>query len=139
VLESKQLLKIVEEVNKEIPNQIEGLSSIESFQFESDGDTHIIKFSGGMYWTVEEEEIDSKEDFYRIMLERLDGHNVQVEGMVKWFKKELNMSDPQFVSKCGNCFNEKCPIGQGINVTNLVVSHCGDYLDEFDAKTGKKS
>lgn len=87
MLEIAELLKIINELNKDIENEIDGLSSIETLSLETNGDVIYIKFSDSLYWTNEEEEINSKKDLEEILLERLLSHKVQVDGMIEMYKR----------------------------------------------------
>lgn len=89
-----ELLDIINLLNKEIENGIDDLSSIEKLSLETDGDITHIKFGGSLYWTEEEEEINSKDDLEEILLERLKSHKTQVDGMIGLFQKEEKKEEP---------------------------------------------
>ncbi len=87
MLDIPELLKIIKELNKEIETGIDNLSTIETISLQTNGNDIYIFFSDSLYWTNDEEEINSKKDLQRILLERLRSHKTQVDGMINLYEE----------------------------------------------------
>lgn len=90
MLPIKELLEFITGFNKEIEETIENLCGIEKLSLETDGDMAAIKLSSPMYFSNEDEVLDSITDLQKAILHELKLHKIQVDGMIKILENKVN-------------------------------------------------
>ena len=94
MLKCSELIDIVTQINSDIENSIDNLSTIEPLVIETDGTTINIKLFEDVCWTNEDGEINTKDDLEQNLLDMLKAHKTQVDGMIgMWEKKDKAIED----------------------------------------------
>ena len=102
MLNPTQLLEIITELNDEIENGIDNLSTIEPLSLQTNGISVIIKLFGDTCWTSEEDEIEGKVDLINILKHYLKNHKTQVDGMLELWKDKEDKEKKFFLDTDGD-------------------------------------